>query len=79
MYVQCERCKTEYDFDDALVSERGTTVKCTQCGHQFKVRRATAPDGGIGSLGRDHRLGQDARLHVAARAAEGDPRQAGRA
>ncbi len=46
MYVQCERCKTEYDFDDALVSERGTTVKCTQCGHQFKVRRATAPDGG---------------------------------
>lgn len=42
MYVQCERCKTEYDFDDALVSERGTTVKCTQCGHQFKVRRASA-------------------------------------
>lgn len=45
MYVQCERCKTEYDFDDALVSERGTTVKCTQCGHQFKVRRNAAPDG----------------------------------
>ncbi len=40
MYVQCERCKTEYDFDDALVSERGTTVKCTQCAHQFKVRRS---------------------------------------
>lgn len=39
MYVQCERCKTEYEFDDALVSERGTTVKCTSCGHQFKVRR----------------------------------------
>ncbi len=39
MYVQCERCKSEYDFDDALVSERGTTVKCTHCGHQFKVRR----------------------------------------
>ncbi len=41
MYVQCERCKTEYDFDDALVSERGTTVKCTSCGHQFKVRRSS--------------------------------------
>ncbi len=40
MYVQCERCKAEYDFDDALVSERGTTVKCTNCGNQFKVRRA---------------------------------------
>jgi len=39
MYVQCERCQTEYDFDDALVSERGTTVKCTSCGHQFRVRR----------------------------------------
>ncbi|WP_394839687.1 zinc-ribbon domain-containing protein [Pendulispora rubella] len=40
MYVQCERCQTEYDFDDALVSERGTTVKCTSCGHQFRVRRS---------------------------------------
>jgi predicted Zn finger-like uncharacterized protein len=40
MDVQCERCKTEYEFDDALVSGRGTTVRCTHCGHQFKVRRA---------------------------------------
>jgi predicted Zn finger-like uncharacterized protein len=38
MDVQCERCKTEYEFDDALVSGRGTTVKCTNCGFQFKVR-----------------------------------------
>jgi predicted Zn finger-like uncharacterized protein len=40
MDVQCERCKTEYEFDDALVSGRGTTVRCTNCGHQFKVRRS---------------------------------------
>jgi predicted Zn finger-like uncharacterized protein len=40
MDVQCERCRTEYEFDDALVSGRGTTVRCTNCGHQFKVRRA---------------------------------------
>ena len=40
MDVTCERCSTEYEFDDALVSERGTTVKCTTCGHQFKVRRS---------------------------------------
>src|SRR3954465_8043387 len=40
MDVTCERCSTAYEFDDALVSERGTTVKCTNCGHQFKVRRA---------------------------------------
>ncbi|XYH97623.1 zinc-ribbon domain-containing protein [Sorangium sp. So ce1128] len=39
MDVTCERCNTEYEFDDALVSERGTTVKCTNCGYQFKVRR----------------------------------------
>jgi predicted Zn finger-like uncharacterized protein len=45
MDVQCERCKTEYDFDDALVSGRGTTVRCTHCGHQFKVRRPEAVDG----------------------------------
>src|SRR5262245_29603290 len=47
MDVTCERCSTAYEFDDALVSERGTTVKCTNCGHQFKVRRpqpAGAPE-----------------------------------
>src|SRR5580704_11711977 len=44
MDVQCERCKTEYEFDDALVSGRGTTVRCTSCGHQFKVRRAAGDD-----------------------------------
>jgi predicted Zn finger-like uncharacterized protein len=44
MDVQCERCKTEYEFDDALVSGRGTTVRCTNCGHQFKVRRADRGD-----------------------------------
>ena len=45
MDVQCERCRTEYEFDDALVSGRGTTVRCTNCGHQFKVRRPDAADG----------------------------------
>lgn len=42
MNVTCERCNTEYDFDDTLVSGRGTTVKCTNCGHLFKVRKAGA-------------------------------------
>ncbi|AKV02978.1 TPR repeat protein [Labilithrix luteola] len=41
MDVRCERCNTEYEFDDALVSGRGTTVKCTNCGHKFKIRRGT--------------------------------------
>ncbi|MFO0547644.1 MAG: zinc-ribbon domain-containing protein [Polyangiaceae bacterium] len=42
MDVTCERCNTEYEFDDALVSEQGTSVRCTQCGHRFKVRRSDA-------------------------------------
>lgn len=48
MYVQCERCQAEYEFDDALVSERGTTVKCTSCGHQFKIKRASGAGAGDG-------------------------------
>lgn len=44
MDVRCSRCGTEYEFDDALVSERGTTVKCTNCGHQFKVFAPGASD-----------------------------------
>src|SRR5687767_8553975 len=42
MDVTCPRCQTDYEFDDALVSERGTTVKCTNCGHQFRVFRPRA-------------------------------------
>lgn len=40
MDVTCQQCHTEYEFDETLVSGRGTTVKCTNCGHLFKVRRA---------------------------------------
>lgn len=42
MDVVCDRCRAEYEFDDALVSERGTTVKCTSCGHQFKIYRMSS-------------------------------------
>ena len=45
MDVTCERCGTEYEFDETLVSDRGTTVKCTHCGHLFKVFRPGAGDG----------------------------------
>ena len=37
MDVTCERCGTEYEFDETLLSGRGTTVKCTNCGHVFRV------------------------------------------
>jgi predicted Zn finger-like uncharacterized protein len=60
MDVRCERCRTEYEFDDALVSGRGTTVRCTSCGHQFKVRRfedgAPAADRWTVKTAEDHDL-----------------------
>jgi predicted Zn finger-like uncharacterized protein len=39
MDVRCEKCLTVYDFDDAKVGTAGVTVKCTECGNLFKVRR----------------------------------------
>jgi predicted Zn finger-like uncharacterized protein len=39
MDVRCERCKTLYELDDARVSEAGTTVRCTTCGHVFRLRK----------------------------------------
>lgn len=42
MEVRCSNCATEYEFDDALVSARGTSVKCTNCGHQFRVHPAAS-------------------------------------
>lgn len=47
MDVACNRCHAEYEFDDALISERGTTVFCTTCGLQFKIfpsERKGAPE-----------------------------------
>lgn len=39
MDVRCDRCKTEYEFEDAKITEAGVTVKCTNCGHVFKVKK----------------------------------------
>lgn len=47
MDVRCNRCGTDYEFDDTLISDRGTTVQCTNCGYQFKIYPASggaAPD-----------------------------------
>lgn len=37
MDVICDRCKAEYEFDEALLGDKGTTVKCSACGHVFRV------------------------------------------
>lgn len=39
MEVTCDRCNADYEFEEALISLSGTTVKCTSCGHLFKVHR----------------------------------------
>ncbi len=43
MDVSCPRCQTEYEFDEARITEDGVTVKCTECGHVFRVRKT--PEG----------------------------------
>ncbi|MCA9582070.1 MAG: zinc-ribbon domain-containing protein [Myxococcales bacterium] len=37
MDVTCDRCGTEYEFDETLVTAKGTNVKCTNCGFVFRV------------------------------------------
>lgn len=44
MDVQCPRCQTSYEFDDALVTRRGTSVRCTTCAHEFVVRGGRGDD-----------------------------------
>jgi predicted Zn finger-like uncharacterized protein len=39
MDVRCERCQTEYEIEDARVSDLGTEVQCSDCGHLFTVKR----------------------------------------
>lgn len=39
MDVRCERCLTEFRFDDAKIAGAGVTVRCSVCSHVFSVRR----------------------------------------
>src|SRR5256885_21570 len=39
MDVRCDRCETEYELDDAIVTDAGASVQCTTCGHTFMVTR----------------------------------------
>ena len=45
MDVRCERCQTEYELEDANVSDLGTEVQCSDCGHRFVVKRPIADKG----------------------------------
>jgi predicted Zn finger-like uncharacterized protein len=37
MDVTCSRCQSVYEFEDTLVSTKGVVVRCTHCGHLFKI------------------------------------------
>ncbi len=79
MDVKCEKCSTEYEFDDAKVTEAGITVKCTNCGHLFRVVRqkeglgpqSTTPGGSLPK----ERSQPPARQQWMIRNAEGDVRE----
>lgn len=43
MDVTCSRCGASYEFEESHISTTGMTVKCTQCGHLFKVNQPHAP------------------------------------
>ncbi|MCA2978052.1 MAG: zinc-ribbon domain-containing protein [Myxococcaceae bacterium] len=39
MDVRCPKCQSEYDLDDARVTDDGVTVKCSECQHVFRVKK----------------------------------------
>jgi predicted Zn finger-like uncharacterized protein len=53
MDVRCEKCQTEYELDESQLKPGGVTVKCTQCGHMFKIRARGSTSGGNGAADPD--------------------------
>ena len=35
MVIQCESCRTVFNFDESLLKEEGTKVRCSRCRHVF--------------------------------------------
>ncbi len=50
MDVRCEKCQTEYELDESRLKPGGVTVKCTNCGHMFKIRKRTPTNVGMATL-----------------------------
>ncbi|HET6612352.1 MAG TPA: zinc-ribbon domain-containing protein, partial [Kofleriaceae bacterium] len=45
MDIRCENCQTEYELSEDRLKPEGVTVKCTSCGHMFRVRRRVTAEG----------------------------------
>lgn len=43
MDVRCDKCGTDYEFDEERVSPQGVSVRCTNCGHVFRVAKPQIP------------------------------------
>src|SRR5688500_84866 len=62
MDVRCEKCQTEYELDESRLKPGGVTVKCTNCGHMFKIRKRANTNVGVpAALAADVRSGPAAR------------------
>jgi predicted Zn finger-like uncharacterized protein len=53
MDVRCEKCQTEYELDESRLKPGGVTVKCTNCGHMFKIRKRTPTNVGLPAVTAD--------------------------
>jgi len=52
MDVRCEKCQTEYELDESRLKPGGVTVKCTNCGHMFKIRKRANTNVGVAAAER---------------------------
>jgi predicted Zn finger-like uncharacterized protein len=50
MDVRCEKCQTEYELDESRLKPGGVTVKCTNCGHMFKIRKRSPTNVGMATI-----------------------------
>jgi len=37
MIIECEKCQTKFNFDERLLKEEGSKVRCSYCGEIFRV------------------------------------------
>ncbi|MBL9038958.1 MAG: zinc-ribbon domain-containing protein [Archangium sp.] len=50
MIVKCEQCQTRFKIPDEKVTEKGVKVRCTKCGHTFRVAKESSADAATGQI-----------------------------
>lgn len=41
--IECPHCSNQYEVGVAAISEEGTNLKCTACGHEWAVKKVVEP------------------------------------